>query len=115
MPGLSLSKPLDKSTHYRRQAASVVVVYRVRQLPLLRGDKVIFDKSGKGLEPGAENGGTMTVKDLKEKLEKLPDNADVRFVTDSKDNLTQDFYDAEFVFYLELMQKDGVKAVYIAP
>lgn len=57
----------------------------------------------------------MTVKELKEKLEKLPDSAVVRFVSDSKDNLTRNFYEAELIFYLELMQEDGLQAVYIAP
>ena len=56
----------------------------------------------------------MTVKELKEKLEKLPDSAVVRFMTDSEDNLTRDYYDAKFVYYLELVQKDGAQAAYIA-
>ena len=57
----------------------------------------------------------MTVKELKEKLEKLPDSAVVRFMTDNEDNLTQDYYDAKFVYYLELVQKDGAQAAYITP
>lgn len=57
----------------------------------------------------------MTVKELKEKLEKLPDSAVVRFMTDNEDNPLQDYYDARRVYYLELVQKDGAQAVYIAP
>lgn len=57
----------------------------------------------------------MTVKELKEKLEKLPDSAVVRFMTDNEDNPLQDYYDAERVYYLELVQEDGARAVYIAP
>lgn len=55
----------------------------------------------------------MTVKELKEKLGKLPDSAVVRFMIDSKDNPIQDYYDAECVYYLEFVQKDGAQAVYI--
>lgn len=55
----------------------------------------------------------MTVKELKEKLGKLPDDAVVRFRTDSEDNPLQDYYDAKRVYYLELVQEDGAKAVYI--
>lgn len=57
----------------------------------------------------------MTVKELKEKLEKLPDSAAVRFMTDCKDNPPQDYYDARLVYYIELVQEDGAEAVYIAP
>lgn len=57
----------------------------------------------------------MTVKELKEKLEKLPDNAAVRLMTDSEDNPLQDYDDAAYVYYLELMREGGVQAVYIAP
>lgn len=55
----------------------------------------------------------MTVKELKEKLEKLPDSAVVRLMTDSEDNPLQDYYDAKIIYYLELVQEDGAKAVYI--
>ena len=55
----------------------------------------------------------MTVKELKEKLGKLPDSAVVRFMTESEDNPLQDYYDAERVYYLELVQEDGVQAAYI--
>ena len=57
----------------------------------------------------------MTVKELKEKLGKLPDSAVVRFMTDREDSPLQDYYDAKLVFYLELVQKDGAEAVYITP
>lgn len=57
----------------------------------------------------------MTIKELKEKLEKLPDNAAVRLMTDSEDNPLQDYDDAAYVYYLELMREGGVQAVYIAP
>ena len=57
----------------------------------------------------------MTVKELKEKLEKLPDSAVVRVMADSEDNPLQDYYGAERVYYLELVQKDGAQAVYITP
>lgn len=57
----------------------------------------------------------MTVKELKEKLEKLPDSAIMRFMTDSEDSPLQDYYDAKYVYYLELVQEDGVQAVYIMP
>ena len=55
----------------------------------------------------------MTVKELKEKLGKLPDSAVVRFMTEDEDNPLQDYYDAERVYYLEFVQKDGAQAVYI--
>ena len=55
----------------------------------------------------------MTAKELKEKLEKLPDSAVVRLMTDSEDNPLQDYYDAKCIYYLELVQKDGAQAVYI--
>ena len=57
----------------------------------------------------------MTVKELKEKLGKLPDNAAVRLMTESEDNPLQDYYDAAYAYYLELMREGGVQAVYIAP
>ena len=57
----------------------------------------------------------MTVKELKEKLEKLPDSAIIRLMTDSEDNPLQDYYDAKYLYYLEFVQKDGAKAVYITP
>lgn len=57
----------------------------------------------------------MTVKELKEGLEKLPDGALVRLMTDSEDNPLQDYYDARRIYYLELVQKDGAQAVYITP
>lgn len=45
----------------------------------------------------------MTVKELKEKLKKLPDNAAVHFYIPS-----QDYYDdAKLVYYLEIVQEDG--------
>lgn len=56
----------------------------------------------------------MTVKELKEKLGKLPDDAVVRFMTDREDNPLQAYYDARFIYYLEFLQNDGMKAVYIA-
>ena len=58
----------------------------------------------------------MTVKELKEKLEKLPDSAVVRLMEDSEYNPLQDCYDAydaKCIYYLELVQKDGEQAVYI--
>ena len=57
----------------------------------------------------------MTVKELKDKLENLPDSAVVRFMTGREDNPLQDYYDAERVYYLKLVQEDGAEAVYIAP
>lgn len=57
----------------------------------------------------------MKVKELKEKLGKLPDDAVVRFMTDSENNPLQDYYDARLVYYLELVQETGAQAVYIAP
>ena len=57
----------------------------------------------------------MTVKELKEKLEKLPDSAVVRVMTDSEDNPLQDYYDAKRVYFLEFVQKDGAQAAYITP
>lgn len=57
----------------------------------------------------------MTVKDLKEKLEKLPESAVVRFVTDSDDNPLKNFYYAEFIYYLEFVRGNGLQAVYITP
>lgn len=57
----------------------------------------------------------MTVKELKEKLEKLPDSAVVRLMNDSEDNPMQDYDDASYVYYLELVREGGVRAVYITP
>ena len=57
----------------------------------------------------------MTVKELKEKLGKLPDGAVVRFMIDSEGSPLQDYYDARLVYYMELVKEDGTKAVYIAP
>lgn len=58
----------------------------------------------------------MTVKELKEKLEKLPDSAAVRLMIDSEDNPIKYYYDARLVYYMELVQEDGAEAaVYIAP
>lgn len=53
----------------------------------------------------------MTVKELKEKLGRLPDSAVVRFMTGSEDNPIQDYYDARLVYYLELVQETGAQAV----
>lgn len=64
----------------------------------------------------AEGGGNqMTVKDLKEKLAMLPEDAKVFFVTSRTDNLTEDFYTAEGLIYLEVMEEGGIKAAYITP
>lgn len=50
----------------------------------------------------------MTVKELKEKLEKLPDSAVVHFVTYSEYAPSQGYYDdAKLVYYLEIVQEDG--------
>lgn len=57
----------------------------------------------------------MTVKELKEKLKKLPDSAVVRFMTDSEDNPLQDYCDAKYIYYLELVREDGAQAMYITP
>ena len=57
----------------------------------------------------------MTVKELREKLEKLPDRAVVRLMTDSEDNPLQDYYDTGCIYYLELVQEEGTRAVYITP
>ena len=57
----------------------------------------------------------MTVKDLKEKLAMLPEDAKVFFVTSRTDNLTEDFYTAEGLIYLEVMEEGGIKAAYITP
>lgn len=37
----------------------------------------------------------MNVKELRQKLEKIPDDAAVRFVSGAEDNLTNDYYDTE--------------------
>lgn len=57
----------------------------------------------------------MTIKELKKKLENLPEEAEVRLMTDSENNPLQNYYDAEFVYYLELIRESGARAVYIAP
>lgn len=57
----------------------------------------------------------MTIKELKQKLEKLPDDASVRFVSVATDNLTQDYFDTATAVYVENLEKDGVKAVYLLP
>ena len=57
----------------------------------------------------------MTVKELKEKIEKLPEDAKILFVTDRTDNIIQNFYTAEGLIYIEVMEEGGIKAVYITP
>lgn len=57
----------------------------------------------------------MTIKELKQKLEKIPDDASVRFVSVATDNLTQDYFDTETAVYVENLEKDGAKAVYLLP
>ncbi len=64
---------------------------------------------------GGDEGEEMTVKELKEKFEKLPDSAEVRLMTDSEDNPLQDYYDAKRVYYLKRMIENGLEAVYITP
>ena len=58
----------------------------------------------------------MTVKELKEKLGKLPDSAAVRLMIDSEDNPIKYYYDARLVYYIELVQKRwcGGRRVYRA-
>ncbi len=55
----------------------------------------------------------MTVKELKEKLENIPEDAAVRFMSDKDDSLLQSYYEAGFIYYLELMREGGERAVYI--
>ena len=57
----------------------------------------------------------MTVKELKEKIEKLPEDAKFLFVTDRTDIIIQNFYTAEGLIYIEVMEEGGTKAVYITP
>ena len=57
----------------------------------------------------------MNVKELRQKLEKIPDDAAVRFVSDAEDNLTNDYYDTETAVYVEWLERDGMKAVYLLP
>lgn len=57
----------------------------------------------------------MNVKELRQKLEKIPDDAAVRFVSDAEDNLTNDYYDTETAIYVERLERDGMKAVYLLP
>lgn len=57
----------------------------------------------------------MNVKELRQKLEKIPDDAEVRFVSDAEDNLTNDYYDTETAVYVEQLERDGMKAVYLLP
>jgi len=57
----------------------------------------------------------MNVKELRQKLEKIPDDAAVRFVSDAEDNLTNDYYDTETAVYVERLERDGMKAVYLLP
>ena len=57
----------------------------------------------------------MTVKELKEKIEKLPEDAKILFVTDRTDNIIQNFYTVEGLIYIEVMEEGGTKAVYITP
>ena len=60
-------------------------------------------------------GKQMTVKDLKEKLETLPEDTKIFFVTSRTANLTEDFCAAGGLIYLEIMEEGGTKAVYITP
>lgn len=56
----------------------------------------------------------MNVKELRQKLEKIPDDAAVRFVSVAEDNLTNDYYDTETAIYVERLERDGMKAVYFS-
>lgn len=49
----------------------------------------------------------MNVKELRQKLEKIPDDAAVRFVSGAEDNLTNDYYDTETAIYVERLERDG--------
>ena len=57
----------------------------------------------------------MNVKELRQKLEKIPDDVAVRFVSGAEDNLTNDYYDTETAIYVERLERDGMKAVYLLP
>lgn len=57
----------------------------------------------------------MNVKELRQKLEKIPDDAAVRFESGAEDNLTNDYYDTETAVYVERLERDGMKAVYLLP
>ena len=57
----------------------------------------------------------MNVKELRQKLEIIPDDAAVRFVSAAEDNLTNDYYDTETAVYVERLERDGMKAVYLLP
>lgn len=57
----------------------------------------------------------MNVKELRQKLEKIPDDAAVRFASGAEDNLTNDYYDTETAVYVERLERDGMKAVYLLP
>lgn len=55
----------------------------------------------------------MTVKDLKEKLAMLPEDAKVLVDTRGTNNLKKDFYIAGELIYTEIIEKGGIKAVFI--
>lgn len=52
---------------------------------------------------------------MKKISEMTPDEAAVRFVSGAEDNLTNDYYDTETAVYVERLERDGMKAVYLLP
>lgn len=57
----------------------------------------------------------MTVKDLKKKIESLPENAEVRFVSDHSDGLLEGYFCARKAVCLEELEEDGDIALYLLP
>lgn len=57
----------------------------------------------------------MTVKDLKKKIESLPENAEVRFVSDYSDGLLEGYFCAMKAVCLEELEEDGDIALYLLP
>ena len=57
----------------------------------------------------------MTIKDLKQAIEGLPDDTVITFVSGANDNIISDFYDVETALYMEYRQRDGIKYLCFVP
>ena len=60
-------------------------------------------------------GKQMKVKDLKDKLDTLPENAEVRFMSDYNDGLLEGYFCARKAVWFEELEEDGEIALYLLP
>lgn len=57
----------------------------------------------------------MTIKDLKQAIEGLPEDAVITFVSGVNDNILGDSYDAETAIYIDFRKKDGARYLCFLP